>query len=162
VWTLRRRFLSFSLTQAAGQTAPKEADQYDPTTAGFDPRHADLPTERAAPICSCASGRGRELVVRDLRRIKSSGGRGKRAGHHADGKFVVFTVPSGQDELDKARRKKKPEEQPKNGLGIMNLATGEIGHGRARSRTSGRRRFGRLRSVSSRTTVEEARREAGG
>ena len=45
----------------------------------------------------------------------------------ADGKFVVFTIAPLKADVDKAKKdKKKPEEQPKTGLGIMNLATGEV------------------------------------
>ena len=45
----------------------------------------------------------------------------------ADDAFVVFTIAAPKADVDKAKKeKKKPEEQPKPGLGIYNLATGEL------------------------------------
>ncbi len=45
----------------------------------------------------------------------------------ADGKYLVFSILPLKADVDKAKKdKKKPEEQPKNGLGIMSLATGEV------------------------------------
>jgi dienelactone hydrolase len=42
----------------------------------------------------------------------------------ADSKFVVFTIRAKNAEIHKAEREhKKPDEQPKNGLGILDLAT---------------------------------------
>jgi len=39
----------------------------------------------------------------------------------------VFTIAPVKAEVDKAKKeKKKPEEQPKNGLGVLNLATGQV------------------------------------
>jgi dienelactone hydrolase len=53
--------------------------------------------------------------------------RGKQPVITVDGKFVIFSVAPLKAEVDKAKKdKKKPEEQPKSGLGIMNLATGEV------------------------------------
>jgi dipeptidyl aminopeptidase/acylaminoacyl peptidase len=53
--------------------------------------------------------------------------RGKQPVITADGKFAVFAIAPVKAEVDKAKKeKKKPEEQPKAGLGIMNLATGEV------------------------------------
>lgn len=44
-----------------------------------------------------------------------------------DNNFVVFTIAPPKEEVDKAKKeKKKPEEMPKNGLGIVNLRTGEV------------------------------------
>jgi dipeptidyl aminopeptidase/acylaminoacyl peptidase len=44
-----------------------------------------------------------------------------------DGAFVVFTIAPRQADVDKAKKeKKKPEDQPKNGLGIMALAGGGV------------------------------------
>ncbi len=44
-----------------------------------------------------------------------------------DGKFVVFTIVPLKADVDKAKEEqKKPAEQPKNALGIMDLATGEL------------------------------------
>src|ERR1700754_1543652 len=44
----------------------------------------------------------------------------------ADGRYVVFQVQPTKAVTDKAKReKRKPEEMPKNGLGILDLTTGE-------------------------------------
>ena len=69
-----------------------------------------------------------ELVVRDLKTDKEHrAARGRGAVLTADGKFAVFTVAPVKAEADKAKKdKKKPEEQPKSGLGIMDLATGQV------------------------------------
>jgi dipeptidyl aminopeptidase/acylaminoacyl peptidase len=45
----------------------------------------------------------------------------------ADSKFVLFTIEPTKAELAKAKKdKKKPEEMPKNALGIMDLANGQV------------------------------------
>ncbi|MDD8025961.1 MAG: prolyl oligopeptidase family serine peptidase [Acidobacteriota bacterium] len=69
-----------------------------------------------------------ELVVRNLKTDKEfRSPRGQSPVLTADGKFVVFSILPLKAETDKAKKdKKKPEEQPKSGLGIMNLATGEV------------------------------------
>ncbi|MCX6561579.1 MAG: prolyl oligopeptidase family serine peptidase [Candidatus Aminicenantes bacterium] len=69
-----------------------------------------------------------ELVVRNLKTDKEfRSPRGQSPVLTVDGKFVVFTIMPLKAEMDKAKKdKKKPEEQPKNGLGVMNLATGEV------------------------------------
>jgi dienelactone hydrolase len=68
-----------------------------------------------------------ELVVRNLKTDKEfRSARGKDAVLTMDGKFVVFAIAPLKADMDKAKKdKKKAEDQPKNGLGIMNLATGE-------------------------------------
>jgi hypothetical protein len=69
-----------------------------------------------------------ELVALDLKAGKEfRAPRGKQPVITADGWFVVFTVAPLKADVDKAKKdKKKPEEQPKSGLGIMDLATGEV------------------------------------
>ncbi|MBE3112088.1 MAG: S9 family peptidase [Acidobacteria bacterium] len=69
-----------------------------------------------------------ELVALNLKTNKDyRAARGKQPVLTVDGKFVVFTVAPLKADVDKAKKdKKKPEEQPKSGLGIMNLATGEV------------------------------------
>ena len=69
-----------------------------------------------------------ELVVRNLKTDKEfRAARGKDPVLTMDGKFVVFTIGPLKAEMDKAKKeKKKIEDQPKGGLGIMNLATGEV------------------------------------
>ena len=69
-----------------------------------------------------------ELVALNLKTNKEyRAARGKQPVIAVDGKFVAFTVAPIKADVDKAKKdKKKPEEQPKSGLGIMNLATGEV------------------------------------
>lgn len=69
-----------------------------------------------------------ELIVLDLKTGQENRyPRGKDAVITADNRFVVFTISPPKAEVDKAKKeKKKPEEQPKNGLGIINLKTGEL------------------------------------
>ena len=69
-----------------------------------------------------------ELVALNLKTNKEyRAARGKQPVLTVDGKFVVFTVAPPKADVDKAKKdKKKPEEQPKGGLGIMNLASGEV------------------------------------
>src|SRR2546426_4615465 len=45
----------------------------------------------------------------------------------ADGHFVVFSTEPAKAELNKAKKeKKKPEEMPKNTLGIMDVSSGQV------------------------------------
>ena len=45
----------------------------------------------------------------------------------ADGRFLAFTTEPTKAEVNKAKKeKKKPEEMPKNGLGIMDLSNGTV------------------------------------
>lgn len=69
-----------------------------------------------------------ELVALNLKNnTEYRQARGQSPQITSDGKFVVFTIAATKAELDKAKKeKKKPEDQPKPGLGIMNLATGEV------------------------------------
>lgn len=69
-----------------------------------------------------------ELVVLDLQTGQEKRyPRGKEAVITADNQFVIYTISPLKAEVDKAKKeKKKPEEQPKNGLGIINLKTGEL------------------------------------
>ncbi len=69
-----------------------------------------------------------ELVVRNLKSgAETRQPRGKDPVITADDAFVVFTVAPPKADVDKAKKeKKKPEEQPKGGIGILNLATGGL------------------------------------
>ena len=69
-----------------------------------------------------------ELVALNLKTNKEfRSPRGKQPVLTVDGKFVAFTIAPLKADVDKAKKdKKKPDEQPKAGLGIMNLATGEV------------------------------------
>jgi len=45
----------------------------------------------------------------------------------ADSRFVVFTIEPNKEDVRKAKRdKKKPEEMPKNAMGIMDVASGQV------------------------------------
>jgi dipeptidyl aminopeptidase/acylaminoacyl peptidase len=68
-----------------------------------------------------------ELVMRSVRTgAERRHARGRDPVLTQDGRFVLFAVAPIDAELDKAKKeKKKPEEQPKAGLGIVNLETGE-------------------------------------
>jgi hypothetical protein len=45
----------------------------------------------------------------------------------ADSRFIVFQILPAKAETEKAKKeKKKPEEMPKNAMGIMDLSTGEV------------------------------------
>jgi dienelactone hydrolase len=69
-----------------------------------------------------------ELVARNLKTsTEYRHPRGKSPANTADGQFVVFTIAPPKADVDKAKKdKKKPEEMPKVGLGIMSLATGKV------------------------------------
>jgi acetyl esterase/lipase len=68
------------------------------------------------------------LVILNLQTNKEyRAPRGREPVITADGKFVVFAVAPLKADTDKAKKeKKKSEEQPKAGLGLMNLATGAV------------------------------------
>jgi dipeptidyl aminopeptidase/acylaminoacyl peptidase len=69
-----------------------------------------------------------ELVVRSLKTDREfRAARGQAPVLTVDAKFVVFTIVPPKADVDKAKKeKKKPEEMPKNSLGIMSLASGEV------------------------------------
>lgn len=69
-----------------------------------------------------------ELVIYNLRTGEEKRlARGQHPQITADDKFVIFTILPPKEEVEKAKKeKKKPEEMPKNALGIFNLATGEF------------------------------------
>ncbi len=69
-----------------------------------------------------------ELVARNLKTgSEYRHPRGKDPVITAGGRFVVFTIAPLNSEVDKAKKaKKKPEEQPKGGLGVMDLSTGKV------------------------------------
>jgi len=69
-----------------------------------------------------------ELVVRQLDTgTERRQPRGRDPLFTADGRFVVFRIAPPDAETDKAKKdKKKPEDQPKPGLGVMTLADGKV------------------------------------
>ena len=68
-----------------------------------------------------------ELVARNLRSgAEFHQPRGTSPIITADSRFVVFTIVPLKADTDKAKKeKKKPEEMPKNALGVLDLASGE-------------------------------------
>jgi len=69
-----------------------------------------------------------ELVARSLKTdAEYRTPRGRSPKISFDGKFVAFAITPTKAETDKAKKeKKKPEDQPKNGLGLMDLSTGRV------------------------------------
>jgi dipeptidyl aminopeptidase/acylaminoacyl peptidase len=69
-----------------------------------------------------------ELVVRNLNtNAEIRAPRGRDPLITTDGKFVVYALAPTKKELDAARKaKKKPEDMPKNGVGFVNLSTGQV------------------------------------
>ncbi len=69
-----------------------------------------------------------DLVVKNLATgAERKQPRGRDAQFTADGRYVVFTVAPVKAEVDKAKKaKKKPEDQPKAGVGVMDLASGAV------------------------------------
>src|SRR5687768_14820072 len=63
----------------------------------------------------------------NLAEFQAEQGRLLRPVFTADNRFVVFGTEPTKAELNKAKKdKKKPEEMPKNGLGIMDLSNGTV------------------------------------
>lgn len=69
-----------------------------------------------------------ELVARNLKTgAEYRSPRGRSPIITADGRFVVFAIAPTRAELGKAKKeKKKPEDQPKSGMGVMSLADGQV------------------------------------
>jgi dipeptidyl aminopeptidase/acylaminoacyl peptidase len=69
-----------------------------------------------------------ELVVRNLKtNAEIRAPRGRDPLITTDNKFVVFALAPLKKDVDSARKaKKKPEEMPKNGVGFVNLSTGQV------------------------------------
>jgi len=69
-----------------------------------------------------------ELVVRNVKTgIEYRAPRGRDPIITPDGKFVVFAKTPVKADVDKARKaKKKPEEMPKAGVGIVDLSGGRV------------------------------------
>jgi dipeptidyl aminopeptidase/acylaminoacyl peptidase len=69
-----------------------------------------------------------ELVARNLKTgSEYRSPRGRSPVITADGRFVVFTISPTRADVDQAKKdKKKPEDQPKSGMGVMSLADGQV------------------------------------
>src|SRR6476660_612934 len=68
-----------------------------------------------------------ELVVRNLKtNVEIRAPRGRDPLITSDNTFVVYAIAPLKKDVDQARKaKKKAEDMPKNGVGIVNLATGQ-------------------------------------
>src|SRR5262245_7229067 len=69
-----------------------------------------------------------ELVVRNLKtNAEIRAARGRNATITPDGKFVVFEQSAPKADVDKARKaKKRPDEMPKSGVGVVDLGSGKV------------------------------------
>ncbi len=69
-----------------------------------------------------------ELVARNLQSgVERRHPRGKDPVISADDRYVIFTIAPPRRDVDQAKKaKKKAEDQPKNGLGILDLASGAV------------------------------------
>ncbi len=117
------------LALAAGASAARKPLSYQAYNGWRSIQSAQLARDGSWLVYALAPQDGDgELVVRNLKTDKEfRSPRGQAPVLTADGRFVVFTIAPVKAELDKAKKdKKKPEEQPKNGLGIMSLATGDV------------------------------------
>jgi dipeptidyl aminopeptidase/acylaminoacyl peptidase len=131
-----RSFLPLALVlaavgaMAAGQTAPaKKPLSYDAYNGWRSIQSTQLARDGGWLVYALVPQDGDgELVVRNLKTDKEfRSPRGQSPVLTADGKYVAFAVLPPKADLDKAKKdKKKPEDQPKNGLGLMSLATGEV------------------------------------
>ncbi len=99
-----------------------------------------------------------ELVVRNLKTgAESRQARGREPVITADDRFVVFTIAPIKADVDKAKKeKKKPEDQPKNGLGVLTLATGQVFTAERVKSFKVPEEVGRVRGLPARSPGEEA------
>jgi dienelactone hydrolase len=121
--------LVLPLVLASGSAATKKPIAYDVYDGWRSIQGTTLSRDGQWLVYALAPQDGDgELVALNLKTNKEHrAARGRGAVLTADGKYVVFTVAPVKAEVDQAKKdKKKPEEQPKNGLGIMDLATGQV------------------------------------
>ena len=111
--------------QASGQKKPITHDVYDSWRSIQGTR---LSRDGGWVVYALVAQEGDgELVVRNLKtNAEIRQPRGRDASITPDGKFVVFTIAPPRADVDKAKKdKKKPDEMPKAGLGILDLGTGK-------------------------------------
>jgi dienelactone hydrolase len=110
---------------AVAQKKPITHDVYDTWRSIQDPKLSQDGTWLAYALVA-QEGDG-EMVVRNLRTgIELRQPRGTNPLVTVDGKFVVYAVAPPRAAIDKAKKeKKKPDEMPKSGMGILDLATGK-------------------------------------
>jgi dipeptidyl aminopeptidase/acylaminoacyl peptidase len=113
---------------AATQTGPKRPITHDVYDSWRAIQDTTLSSDGVWLIYSLVPQDGDgELVARNLRSgTERRHARGRDPVLTADGRFVIFAVAPLDADLDKAKKeKKKPEEQPKAGVAVMNLETGD-------------------------------------
>ncbi|HZO95220.1 MAG TPA: prolyl oligopeptidase family serine peptidase [Candidatus Baltobacteraceae bacterium] len=111
--------------RSAGADAPKPLDYkaYDAWNAIRTPKLSD-DGKRLAYALTPEDG-DPTLVVRDLDgTAERREPRGSAPAFAGDGRFVVYTHVAAKKDVDAAKKAKKPEaEQPKNGVGILDLTS---------------------------------------
>jgi dipeptidyl aminopeptidase/acylaminoacyl peptidase len=127
-WTLV--FLAAAALLAAGQAGPaKKPLSYDAYNGWRSIQSTQLSRDGEWLVYALVPQDGDgEMVAHSTRTdAEHRSPRGQSPVLTADGRYVVFTILPPKAEVEKAKKdKKKPEEQPKSGLGIMSLATGEV------------------------------------
>ena len=120
---------AFTLAPAMAQRVPKKPISYDAYDSWRSIQGTQISRDGVWLAYALAAQEGDgELVVRNLPSGKEQRfPRGSGPVITADAKFVVYSVVPLKADVDKAKKdKKKPEEQPKNSLGILTLATGDV------------------------------------
>ena len=121
--------LVLPLVLAAGSAATKKPITYDVYDGWRSIQGTQLSRDGQWLVYALTPQDGDgELVALNLKTSKEyRAARGRGPVLTVDAKYVVFTVAPAKADVDKAKKdKKKPEEQPKSGLGIMDLATGQV------------------------------------
>ncbi|MBI3713894.1 MAG: S9 family peptidase [Burkholderiales bacterium] len=129
--------LSFACTMASLSTAPvafaevaaKKLISHDVYANWRSIQHSVLSRDGAwAAYALVGQESDGEVVVKNLqdgREWRSA--RGHNPVFSFDGRYLAFAIAPTRAELDKAKKdKKKPEDAPKPGVGVMDLATGKV------------------------------------
>jgi len=118
-----------SLQAAPAPKAAKKPISYDAYDGWRSIRDASLSRDGAWLVYALVPQDGDgEMVARNLKTGREwRHPRGQNPVVSADGRFVAFGIAPARAERDKARKaKKKPEDMPKAGLGVMDLSTGRV------------------------------------
>ena len=129
LWLAVALCLALPLADISAQSPVKKPISYDAFDGWKSIQGVKISSDGTWLVYTLAAQDGDgELVVRNLKAgTEKRHARGRDAVITADDEFVVFAVAAPKADVDKAKKeKKKPEEQPKPGLGVLNLATGEV------------------------------------
>jgi dipeptidyl aminopeptidase/acylaminoacyl peptidase len=121
--------LSLSAAPVGAQNGGKRPLTHDDYDSWRQIRGQDISADGAWVLYSAVPQDGDgELIVRHVERgTEYRQARGTGARFTADSRHVVFLIAPGEEATEAARKeKKKPEDMPKNALGIMDLATGDV------------------------------------